>query len=131
MNLNPEMIKTSFLRAKPFIQDITETFYKRLLCDHPNLKQSFDRVDMVEQQRSLIHSLSYIVNQLENREKLQIYIKSLLGRQEEYGLMIQHFELYSEALITTFKEYFRSHWTEALNQQWTLLFKMLHGMLRP
>ena len=65
MTLQVQLLRDSFELAKPIADQISQKFYELLFQDYPQAQGLFQQVDMEKQQKALIRSLVFIVDNLE------------------------------------------------------------------
>ena len=88
---------------------------------------------MERQKKSLIKSLVFIVDNLENTDRLAAYLEGMGKRHVRYGTTEEHFPWVGESLLKTFAYFFEKEWTPELNQEWetaigTIATLMIKGM---
>ncbi|GAB4014970.1 MAG: hypothetical protein Fur0010_13570 [Bdellovibrio sp.] len=118
MSLNIELLRQSFEKVVPISEQVADQFYTFLWGDYPAAKALFKGVDMKTQKKALIKSLVYIVDHLDNPEKLSEYLRQMGKRHVDYGTKEEHYELVGNTLIKTFAHFFGNDWTEELNDEW-------------
>lgn len=125
MSLNIELIKASFEQAKPIAQKIADKFYEFLWEDYPTSKALFDGVKMDSQKKALINSLVFIVENLEEEEKLVQYLSSMGERHLKYGTQEEHYDWVGASLLKTFAFFFQDEWTDELEEQWSMAYNFI------
>lgn len=118
MGLNVELLRASFEKAKPIAGEVADKFYEHLWGDYPQSKALFKNVKMPNQKKALVGSLVFIVDNLENPEKLSEYLGAMGGRHVGYGTQPEHYEWVGASLLKTFAYFFGDDWTEELNNAW-------------
>ena len=125
MSINVKLIRSSFEKAKPVADKVADKFYDFLWGDYPASKALFEDVNMQTQKKSLMGSLSYIVDHIDNEEKLVPYLKSMGKRHNDYGTQEEHYDLVGASLLKTFAFFFEEEWTEELNTEWTKAYTFI------
>jgi hemoglobin-like flavoprotein len=125
MTLDIKQIRDSFAAARPHAMQIVERFYQHLWHDHPASQTLFAKTDMEKQKSALASSLGYIVDHLDQPEKLLRYLKSMGSRHVRYGTQPEHYAMVGSTLLKTFAEAFGKDWTPALAEQWTLAYQFI------
>lgn len=118
MALNIELIRASFENVKPIASDVADKFYEILWKDYPGSDQLFVKTDMTSQKKLLIKSLVFIVENLDNSDRLVAYLKGMGGRHTGYGAEEEHYIWVGASLLKTFAFFFKDQWTQELKEQW-------------
>ena len=129
MSLNIELLRESFEVAKPLGIKITDKFYEFLFADYPQVKPMFENIDQEKQKAALLNSLVYIVDHLDQPEKLQSYLENMGGRHVGYGTEEAHYPAVGGTLLQTFEFFFQDKWTEELKSEWTKAYEAVAGMM--
>lgn len=119
MSLNVELIRESFEQAKPIADQVADKFYEFLWGDYPVSKTLFESSNMKKQKKALIGSLVYIVDHVDQPDKLVPYLQKMGERHLGYGTQAEHYEWVGNSLIKTFAHFFGENWTAELEQEWT------------
>ena len=127
MQLNPQTIRRSFDAVKPQAGEVLEHFYHDLFRRHPEAKPLFEGVDMAAQINSLAGSLVFLVDNLEDGEKISSYLYKMGERHFIYGVKEEHLAWVGESLIATLAHFFGAEWTSELEQQWGLVYGVIAG----
>lgn len=125
MSIDINIIRESFEKAKPIAVEIADKFYETLWSDFPAAKNLFLDSDMTKQKKSLIHSLIYVVDNIDEPQKLIPYLESMGERHLKYGTKEEHYDWVGSSLLKTFAHFFGQDWTEELKQQWTLAYSFI------
>ena len=119
MSLNIQLIRDSFEKAKPIADKVADKFYEFLWTDYPAAKPLFEGVPMKGQKKALIGSLVYIVDHVDQADKLVPYLKSMGERHVKYGTQPEHYDWVGSSLLKTFAFFFGEEWTDELQNEWT------------
>ena len=125
MSLKPDIIRESFEKAKPIAEQVVSSFYDNLFADYPQAKGLFQDVDNKKQIGKLIGSLVFIVDNLENSEKLVSYLENLGSRHIYYDVEDEHYDWVGASLLKTFKQYLKDDWTKEVEEQWTIAYGVI------
>ncbi|MEC4983054.1 MAG: globin family protein [Oscillatoria sp. PMC 1068.18] len=136
MSLKIQLLEASFEKIKPQSQEFSQSFYRNLFLEYPELEQLFANTNLVEQQRKLILSLALIVDNLRSPETLDLALKSLGAYHVKTGTVKEHYPLLGDILLATFADFLGANWTEELAQSWregyeTISNLMLEGAKNP
>lgn len=120
MPLNIALIRASFDEVKPIANEVVTHFYKTLFENYPAAKALFAKTDFEKQKSALISSLVMIVDNIDNADKLTPYLRKMGARHVRYGVQEEHYGMVGKSLIATFRHFFGSNWSAALEEQWVL-----------
>lgn len=120
MSLNIELIRESFEKAKPIADKVVNKFYEFLWADYPPSKALFNNIDMERQKKQLLNSLVFVVDNVDNTDKLVPYLKKMGARHVDYGTQEEHYPMVASTLIKTFAYFFDDEWTQELEDQWNM-----------
>ncbi len=125
------LIRDSFERLQPFVQDASELFYQRLFEIAPELRPLF-RSDMTGQGMRFMTTLTVIVQHLDDPAALAPYLRRLAAGHAAYGVKAEHFKPMGEALIVTMRETLGAEFPEGAEQAWRAAYDLMaQEMLRP
>lgn len=116
--LNVERLKKSFEKISLQVDEILSEFYESLFRDYPSLVDLFSKASIEFQKKALAKSLSYIVNNLDNSNDLEKYLKELGQRHQCYGVDLEHYTILSDVLLAAFKKVLKRSWTKSYNDSW-------------
>lgn len=125
MSLDIDMIQDSFEKVKPIAVKVVNHFYNILFSENPESKKLFKSVDMRKQEKALIKSLVFIVENLRMPDNLLPYLKKMGARHMRYGVKEVHYDWVGQALIETFAHFFGGSWTPELEKNWILAYEFL------
>jgi len=92
------LIRASFIKATAKPGEISTLFYQRLFTLDPSVRGLFHG-DMREQGRKLISTLTFIVESLDQPERLLPTVRELGVRHANYGVKEHHYATVGEALV--------------------------------
>jgi hemoglobin-like flavoprotein len=116
---NPvELLETSFGKVKPQAGKFAQQFYNNLFTMYPEAKPLFASTDLKEQQKKLLASLVFVVENLRKPDALEGALKGLGARHVKYGALPEHYPLVGNALLTTFEQFLKGDWTPEVKQAW-------------
>ncbi len=128
-NFNPEVIRSSFEIAKPIAKDVADKFYEILFEDYPQAKGLFNPSKMDGQKKALIGGLVFIVDHLEDSEKLVGYLHKLGARHAGYKVEDEHYSWVGSSLLKTLKFFFKDDWTSELHNNWASAYKTIATLM--
>ena len=130
MTLQVQLLRDSFELAKPIADQISQKFYELLFQDYPQAQGLFQQVDMEKQQKALIRSLVFIVDNLENSDRLVAFLQGMGQRHGKYGVEDEHFEWVGTTLLKTFAYFFKDKWTDDLQQAWADAYGVIANTMK-
>lgn len=130
MDLNIDVIRETFEQVKPIADTAAKNFYKHLFADYPAAKELFKKSNLPKQRKALINALAYIVDHLEDHERLVKYLKKMGARHVEYGTKEKHYSWVGHTLIKTLAEAFGDDWTDVIEDQWILAFNFIADVMQ-
>lgn len=130
MSLDVKSIQDSFNVVQLISDKVVSRFYETLWEDYPDSKNLFDLDKMENQKKALTNALAYVVNNLENQEKLATYLENLGRRHVDYGTKDEHYSWVGESLIKTFAYFFGDDWTPHLQEQWLTAYNFVADTMK-
>jgi hemoglobin-like flavoprotein len=116
---NPvELLENSFAKVKPQASEFAQQFYNNLFTMYPEAKPLFASTNLKEQQKKLLASLVFVVENLRKPSELEGALKGLGARHVQYGALPEHYPLVGNALLTTFEQFLQADWTPDVKQAW-------------
>jgi len=114
-----ELLEESFATLAPQGSDLAIRFYERLFSENPQLAALFEGISIKGQQKKLLASLVLLVQNLHKPEVLKDYLKGLGARHVQYGVTVDHYQLFIDNLLAVLEEFAGDLWTDEVNQAWT------------
>jgi hemoglobin-like flavoprotein len=118
MEINAQLLSSSFLKVIPQRQKFSMIFYETLFSAYPHVRPLFAHTDMRLQQNKLFSVLSATVNNLNNPDTLKATLYELGRHHMSYNVKPEHFALVGDALLKTFAVVLGDAWTPELKQAW-------------
>jgi hemoglobin-like flavoprotein len=125
MGFESKMVKDSFELAKPIAERLIKRFYENLFTDYPQSKSLYIEGQLPEQQLALLKALNFIIENLENKETLSTFLKTL---NERYSLGLGDpltNQWVRSSFLKTLSEAFGSDWNSELAEQWQMAYQMV------
>lgn len=130
MGFEPKIVKDSFELAKPIADKMVKRFYENLTTDYPQSKTLYLEGQQPEQQLAVLKALIYIVDHLDNKEKLSAFLTTLNERYQ-FGLSDPLINQWvRSSLLKTLGEAFGSDWSSELSEQWQFAYQTVAGYLQ-
>jgi len=121
-------IQKSFDLIEPIAETAASLFYARLFELNPTLRPMF-QADLKLHGEKLMTALKLVVIGLDSPEIIIPAVESLGRRHVEYGVQVQHFETFGEALIWTMEKGLGDAYTLEIENAWRNLFAFLRGLM--
>ncbi|MEL6222129.1 MAG: globin family protein [Cyanobacteria bacterium J06627_8] len=118
VGLQVALLEESFGKVAPDADAFVNSFYENLFTDYPAAKPLFAHTDMRQQQKMLLQSLVFVVQNLRNPGALSDALKGLGARHVKYGALPEHYPLVGGSLLKTFEQYLKGDWTPDVKQAW-------------
>ena len=129
MNIDIELIKASFEKARPIADKVVATFYSYLFRTYPQVQPYFHNIEMEKQQELLINNLSFIVENLEYEDLIESHLYDLGQRHAGYGASEEFYEGVGQCLIRSFAFYFGKEWTPELESEWIKAYTLISTLM--
>jgi hemoglobin-like flavoprotein len=118
IDLNIELLESSFSRIKAQESEFTTHFYANLFADYPELQPLFANTQMTKQAKQLFKSLVLVVDNLRNPEVLSSALQGLGARHVQYGVLPKHYPMVGDALLRALSTCLEQEWTATTEQAW-------------
>lgn len=129
MSLDVQVLRESFAVAKGISDQVADKFYEFLFSDYPEVRPMFKDTKMEGQKKALMKGLSYIVDHLEDGDRLSEYLRQMGKRHVDYGTAPAHYEAVGNTLIKTFAHFFENKWTEELQDEWIKAYGVITDLM--
>ena len=113
-----ELVEESFAALAPQGEALVSRFYEKLFEQNPKLAPLFDTVSVVGQQKKLLASLVLLVQNLDKPAVLKDYLLGLGARHMHYGVSLEQYQMFTDALISVMSEILGNKWTSQVNDAW-------------
>ena len=130
MEINIQLLRSSFLKVLPQKQKFTAVFYETLFSAYPQVRPLFAHTDMRLQQNKLFSMLSMVINNLHNPTALQATLYELGKRHIGYNVKPEHYALVGDALLKAFAVVLGGAWTPELQQSWTAGYSAIASLMQ-
>jgi len=128
--LKVQLLEESFAKVAPQASEFTSSFYGNLFTDYPAAKPLFTHTNMAKQEKMLLESLVFVVENLRQPEALTGALKGLGTRHVKYGALPEHYPLVGNSLLKTFEQYLGNDWTPETKEAWIEAYGLItHVML--
>lgn len=118
------LVKSTFVYAIPISDAVASDFYDRLFAQCPHLRAMFAK-DMASQRQKLMLTLTAIVADLDNLDRLVPIVSELARRHVGYGVRDEHYPPVGGALIEALREALGVRFTPAVEAAWGAAYTLL------
>lgn len=125
MNLDIQLLRSSFELVVDREPELTAAFYRRLFSDFPQAKALFGRNSERAQQEMLRDALIAVLDHLEDAPWLDNTLRALGARHHEYGVTPQMYDWVGQSLLATLAEIADDAWTPALAEAWGAAYGLI------
>jgi len=122
MNLDPEVLESSFDLVAARGDELMDVFYARLFAAAPAVRPLFPATDMQRQKAMLLATLVLLRKSLRNLEAIVPKLRDLGARHVAYGATPEHYPVVGEILIASMAEIAGSAWTPEYERAWSEAF---------
>ena len=113
------LVQATFEAIKPRAEELVETFYDRLLEQHPGVAPLFEGVDMKQQRGKLLSAIATVVATLTDLDKLVPHLQELGRRHVAYGAAPAHYGAVGAVLLESIASVAGDAWTPEVEAAWT------------
>jgi len=113
-----QLLEESFAVLVPQGGEFAIRFYERLFSENPELALLFDGISIKGQQKKLLASLVLLVQNLHKPEVLKDYLMGLGSRHVQYGVTVEHYQLFLDNLLAVLEEFIGGLWTDEVEKAW-------------
>jgi len=125
MELNVDLLETSFAIIARRGDELTSLFYAHLFADYPAVLPLFDKVDLPSQKKKLLASLKLVVENLRRPEELLPVLEQLGCRHVDYGAEEAHYPAVGATLLKSMAEVAGDAWTEEMTTAWSDAYELV------
>lgn len=122
------LVKSTFVHALPISDVVAAGFYDRLFAACPHLRKLF-AMDMAAQRQKLMMTLTSIVADLDNLDRLVPMVSELARRHVGYGARDEHYAPVGAALIETLRQALGPRFTDDVEAAWGAAYGLLSGAM--
>jgi hemoglobin-like flavoprotein len=131
MLMTPDQIaqvKSTFIYAIPISESVAADFYARIFAAHPQLRGMFPE-DMTVQRQKLMLTLTAIVSDLDNLDRLVPMVTELARRHVGYGVKDEYYPPVGAALIEALRHALGARFTLEVEAAWRAAYDLLAGAM--
>ena len=124
-----EMVQSTWELVKPISDQAAQMFYARLFELDPELQDLF-KVDMTDQGRKLMQTISVAVTSLTKLEAIVPAVQELGKRHVDYGVKDKDYDTVGEALLWTLGQGLGENFTDEVRDAWTETYLTLASLMK-
>ncbi len=121
-------IRSSFAEMEMRAHDLTLIFYRSLFALKPEFRGLFHG-DMLSQGQKLIDMLAFVVDSLDQPERLMPAVRELGIRHAGYRVEPDHYQYVEKALLGAMGDLLGDRFGEARKAAWTRAYRMLSSVM--
>lgn len=118
------LVKSTFVYALPISDAVASDFYARLFAACPHLRRMFAE-DMASQRQKLMLTLTAIVSDLDDLDRLVPLVSELARRHTGYGAREEHYAPVGAALVETLRNALGDRFTTEVEAAWGAAYGVL------
>ncbi len=122
------LVKSTFIYAIPISDAVAKDFYGRIFASYPQLRHMFAE-DMTGQRQKLMMTLTAIVADLDNLDRLVPMVSELARRHVGYGVRDEHYPPVGGALIDALRHALGARFTPEVEAAWGAAYGLLSGAM--
>jgi hemoglobin-like flavoprotein len=124
-----QLIRESFSKIQPVVEEAAVLFYARLFELDPSLRPLF-HTDIREQGHKLMQVIGFAVDGLDRPEELAPALHELGARHVHYGVKESDYDTVGEALLWTVRKALKSDYTAQMNEAWAAVLYVLSESMK-
>lgn len=124
-----QLVQATFKVIAPQGEELVETFYERLLAQHPGVLPLFERVAMEQQRAKLLSALATVVASLTDVETLVPHLQRLGERHVGHGALPAHYEAVGAVLLESIADVAGDAWSTKAEQAWAQAYGVAPGVM--
>jgi len=110
-------------------EKLTRSFYAVLFSDYPGTRDFFPAA-MDSQRDRLVAALAYVVDELEDLDRLLPYLARLGRDHRKYGVEGRHYTAVEDSLIRALRNFAGTEmWTDEVDQAWLVAVDVIAGTM--
>jgi hemoglobin-like flavoprotein len=123
-----QLVQFSFREISPIGDEVSATFYDQLFSMAPTVRSLFP-VDLTEQRRKLMYTLTLVVANLRDLDAIAPTIEALGRRHVEYGAEPAHYEVVGQALIFALSQGLGAAFNDDVKQAWIAAYAAIQSIM--
>ena len=131
--MSPEqknLVKTTWAMVVPIADTAAGLFYDRLFTVDATTRPMFKSTNMAEQRKKLMQALAFVINGLDQTEKLVPTIQTLGRNHVHYGVTDNHYDSVGSALLWTLEQGLKDAWTPPVKDAWVAAYTLVAGVMK-
>jgi hemoglobin-like flavoprotein len=125
MQLDVELLESSFDLVAPRGDELMDIFYARLFATAPAVTPLFEGTDLQRQKQMLLGTLVLLRKSLRNLDAIVPKLEALGARHVAYGAKAEHYMVVGEVLIASLAEVAGDTWRAEHELAWAAAFAVV------
>ena len=125
MNLDVELLESSFDLVAPRGDELMDIFYAGLFAAAPAVRPLFEGTDLQRQKQMLLGTLVLLRKSLRNLDAIVPKLEALGARHVAYGARAEHYMVVGEVLIASLAELAGDAWSAEHELAWAAAFAVV------
>jgi hemoglobin-like flavoprotein len=103
--------------------------YDLFFAGAPDAKILFAHTNWEQQRKMLMGALMLMVKNLDNPSLFKLTMTNLAERHTRYGVKVQHFPPFSQAVLQSVQNQLGSKWREEVKESWHFAFRQIEQLM--
>jgi hemoglobin-like flavoprotein len=125
-----QLVQESWTQVEPIADTAATLFYDRLFTLDPALRPLFPSMDLGEQKRKLMQTLTIAVRGLDRLDQLTPALEALGRRHVGYGVQDAHYETVGSALLWTLEQGLGDAFTPEVRVAWAEIYQLVASVMQ-
>ncbi|WP_186382317.1 globin domain-containing protein [Amycolatopsis rhizosphaerae] len=118
------LIRDSWVKAEPYLPEVTQFFYGMLFTLAPATRDFFP-INMEVQRNRMVRALVHVVQMVDQPEDLVPFLRQLGRDHRKFGVVPKHYEAIGTALLAAMKTQLGPDWTPEVERAWAEAFTIV------
>lgn len=125
-----QLVQESWKQVEPIADTAATLFYDRLFTLDPALRPLFPSMDLGEQKRKLMQTLTIAVRGLDRLDQLTPALEALGRRHVGYGVQDAHYDTVGAALLWTLEQGLGDAFTPEVREAWAEIYHLVASVMQ-
>ncbi|MFJ8815791.1 globin domain-containing protein [Amycolatopsis thermoflava] len=118
------LIRDSWVKAEPYLPEVTQFFYGMLFTLAPATRDFFP-INMEVQRNRMVRALVHVVQMVDQPDDLVPFLRQLGRDHRKFGVVPNHYEAVGTALLAAMKTQLGPNWTDEVERAWAEAFTII------
>lgn len=111
-------------------EGVVKQFYDELFDLYPELEALFVDIDLTQQRKDLVQSLTLIIQSLRNPAMLRSALSQMVDQNAtDYHTQVSYFPMIGEALLSALSHQLGVYWTPEVENAWVMGYQALVDLM--